>query len=86
LRESGSFFLADPFMVSGWVRKELGAHESVKVTCSGLVMFVFLLTRGRRVLRVTQLGSRSVSCFALRKRAPLNGVFSGVVWSKSNCS
>ena len=28
---------ADPFVISGWVGKELGTVESVKVTCSGLV-------------------------------------------------
>ena len=32
--------LADPFVVSGWVRKELGAVESVKVTHGGFVIFV----------------------------------------------
>ena len=48
--------LADPFLVSGWGRKELGAVESVKVTCSGLVMFVFLLIRGSRFSVSLNLG------------------------------
>lgn len=40
--------LADPWMVSGWVEKMVGAVESVKVTRSRLVMFVFLPIRGSR--------------------------------------
>jgi hypothetical protein len=72
----------DPFVVSRWVRKELGVVESVKVTCSGLVIFV-CVTSGQRekVLCVTQFGSRSVSCFALRNKAPLKAVISGVALS-----
>ena len=66
-------------MVSGWVGKELGAVESVKVTSSGLMICVCVSSAQReRVLRVTQLGSRSVSCFAFGNRAPLKGVMSGV--------
>jgi hypothetical protein len=67
----------DPFVVSGWVRKELGAVESMNVTCSGLVIFVCVSSDQReQALCVMQLGSRSlscfaVSCFALRNRAPL---------------
>ena len=34
-----------------------------------------------RALRVTQLGSSSISCFALRNRAPLKGRISGVALS-----
>ena len=33
-------FLADPFVISGWVKTELGAVESGKVTRSGLVIIV----------------------------------------------
>lgn len=67
--------LVDPFVVSGLVGKELGAVESVKVTCSVLVIFVCVSSDQREwSLRVKQLWSRSVSCFALRNRAPLKGV------------
>jgi hypothetical protein len=59
---------------------ELGAIESVKVTCSGLVILVIFVCvssdQREQVLRVTQLESRSVSCFALRNRAPLKRVIS----------
>lgn len=78
--------LADPFLVSGWVGKELGAVESVKVSCSGFMIFVCVSSDQReRVLHVTQLASISVSCFALRSRVPLmKGVISGVVYRWSN--
>ena len=34
--------LADPFVVSGWVKTEVGAVESVKVTRSGLVIIAWV--------------------------------------------
>ena len=34
--------LADLFGVSGWVKTELGAVESVRVTRSGLVIIVYV--------------------------------------------
>jgi hypothetical protein len=44
-------------VVSRWVGKELGAVESVKVTCSGLLIFVCVSSNpGEWALRVTQLG------------------------------
>ena len=72
LEKVDPYLLADPCVVSGWEGKELGAVESVKVTCSGLVIFVCVSSDQREwALRVTQLGSRSVSCFALRNRTLL---------------
>uniref|UniRef100_A0A8C8F1P2 E2 ubiquitin-conjugating enzyme n=1 Tax=Oncorhynchus tshawytscha TaxID=74940 RepID=A0A8C8F1P2_ONCTS len=53
----------------------VGAVESVKVTQSGLVMFVCItLARRAQALHAMQLGESPVSCFA-----PLKGVISGVV-------
>lgn len=58
----------------------MGAVESVKLTCSGFMIFVCVSSDQReRALRVTQLASISVSCFALKSRVPLmKGVISGV--------
>ena len=48
----------DSFVIFGWVGKELGAVESVKATCSRLVIFVCVSSDQREwALRVTQLGS-----------------------------
>jgi hypothetical protein len=81
-RTVGATFLekVDPFVVSGWVGKELGAVESVKVTCSGLVICFFFCPDGAGV---TQLWSTSVSCFALMNRVLLKGVID--FWSNVNC-
>ena len=45
--------LADPFVVTEWVKTELGAVKSVRVTSSGLVIIV-CVSAGQReqVLRV----------------------------------
>ena len=43
--------LADPFVISGWVGKELGTVESVKVTCTGLVIFVCVSSDQRELAR-----------------------------------
>ena len=61
--------LADPFVVSGWVKSELGAVESVRVTKSGLVIIVFLLVRGNSSLRVKRMGARN--CFARSEKAAI---------------
>ena len=78
----------EPSVVGRCVLRKNGARhdkeesESVTVTCSGLVTFVCVLSNPReQALRVTQLGSRSVSCFALRNRAPWKGVISEVALS-----
>ena len=63
LEKVDACLLADSFMVSGWMTKELGATESVTVTCSGLVIFVCVSSGQSEQARcVTQLGSRAVSC------------------------
>ena len=67
-------------VVSGWVKTELSAVESVKVTRSGLVRIV-CASPGKReqVLNVKQMGTRHVNGFALKKNMPLKGVITGVV-------
>jgi hypothetical protein len=46
---------------------ELGAVESVKVTRSGLVIIVCVSAGQReRVLRITRMGTRAMTCFALK--------------------
>jgi hypothetical protein len=60
--------LADPWEVSGWVEKMVGAVESLKVTQSGLVMFLCVSSDRR------DTWERSVSCFVLRYITPLKGV------------
>ena len=72
--------LADPYLLSGWVGKMLDTVKLMKVTRSGFVMFVCVSSaQSEQALCATQLGSISVSCFALRNRAPLKGLISGVV-------
>ena len=66
-------------MVSGWVKTELGAVESVEVTRRGLVIIVCVSAGQReKALRVKRMGKRDVNCFATKKRAPLKGVITGV--------
>ena len=67
-------------MVSGWVKTELGAVESVRVTKSGLVI-IACVSAGQReqALRIKQMGARNCNCFALKKRVPLKGLITGVV-------
>jgi hypothetical protein len=56
--------LADPFVVSGWVKKELGAPPSVKVTQSVLVIIIGVsLGQREQVLCTKQIGTRcDLSC------------------------
>ena len=71
--------IANPFVISGWVKTELGAVELVRVTRSGLVIIVcFSAGQREKALCVKQMGTRHVNCFALKKRVPLKGVLTGV--------
>jgi hypothetical protein len=71
--------LADPYVVAGWVKMELVAVKSVKITHSGLVITVCVSASQRdRELHATQMRTRAVTCFALKKREPLKGVITGV--------
>ena len=52
-----SCLLADPFVVSRWVKKELGNMESVRVTRSGLVIIVCVsVGQKEKALGVKQIG------------------------------
>ena len=74
-----SCLLADPFVVSRWVEKELGHVESVRVTRSGLVIIVCVsVGQWKNALEVKRMGARKVNCFLLKKRAPMKGVVPGV--------
>ena len=74
-----SCLLADPFVVSWQVKKELGHVESVRVTRSGL-MIIACVSVGQRknALEVKRMGARKVNCFVLKKRATIKGVITGV--------
>ena len=69
--------MADPFVISGWVKTELGAVDSE--TKSGLVIIVCVSAGQReKALRVKRMGARNGNCFDLKKKAPLKGLISGV--------
>ena len=71
--------LADPFVASGWVKRELGAVESQKTTISGLLISVWVPAGQReKALRVKLIGARNVNCFALKKTVPFKGVITWV--------
>ena len=75
-----SCLLADPFVVSLWVEKELGNVESVRVTRRGLVIIVCVSVGQREnALGIQRMGARKVNCFFLKKRAPMKRVITGVV-------
>ena len=54
--------------------------ESVRVTRSGLVIIVCVSVGQRQNVlgEVKRMGARKVNCFALKKRAPMKGVITGV--------
>ena len=53
--------------------------KTVRVTRNGLVILVCVSAGQReKALRVKQMGAINVNCFALKKRAPLKGVITGV--------
>lgn len=82
LEKVDSCLFSDPYVVSGWVEKNLGTLNSVKVSRSGVVLIICVSSTQREwALRITCLGTRSLSCFALRSRAPLEGVITGVALS-----
>ena len=59
--------------------KRLGTVHSVKVTQSGLAVILCIYSLQReRVLHITCLGTKTVTCFALRSRALLKVVLTGV--------
>jgi hypothetical protein len=71
--------VADPFVVSWWVKKELGYVESMRVTRSGLVITVSVSVGQREnALVVKRMGARKVTCFVLKIRAPMKGVITWV--------
>ena len=61
------------------MKTDLGAVESVRVTRSGLVKVV-CVSAGQReqALCVKRMWARDVNYFALKKRAPLKGVITGI--------
>ena len=67
-----SCILADPYVVSGWVKMELGAVESVYVLRSGLVIIVCVSARKRASGRSTP------HKWDNKKREPLKGVVARV--------
>ena len=70
--------MADPFVVSGWLKTEFCAVESVRVSRSWLVIIVCVSAgQMEKALRVKRMGARNVNCFALKKRVPLKGVITG---------
>ena len=60
------------------MKTELGAVELVRVTRSGLVIIVVSAGQREKAFCVKQTGLSNVSYFALKKRAPLKGVITGV--------
>lgn len=62
--------------------KRLGTVDSVKVTQSGLAVILCIYSLQReRVLHITCLGTKTVTCFSLRSRAQLKGGITGVALS-----
>ena len=75
-------FLVDPYVVLGWVEERLGYIELGKVTRSGLLMIYCVSSAQMEMaLQIKRLGTRIVTCFALRSRAFLKGVITGVALS-----
>ena len=73
---------ADLYVVSRWVKGKLGSVKSVKVSKSGIV-WIFCASSSQRqwALSSMRLRAQPMLCFALRSRAPLIGVTSGVTLS-----
>ena len=68
--------LADPFVVSGWVKAELGAVESVRVTRSGLVIIVCdSAGQSEKALHDKRMGARNVNCFCSQEKSTIEGSY-----------
>ena len=72
MKKVDSCLLADPFVVSRWVK-------SVRVTRSGLVIIVCVSVGHRKnALEVKRMGAIKVNSFVLKKKAPMKGVITGI--------